>query len=64
MQRGELCLGWPAGFAQVAADVPGAWLVSRFDGFTGWLVAGLTALMILVALIATRGRRPGRERGL
>ena len=65
-----LHMGWvwvlkvTIGITRPPADVPGAWLVSRFDGFTGWLVAGWTALMILVALIATRGRRPGREHGL
>lgn len=36
-------------------DAPGAWLVSRFDGFTGWLVAAWT-LLLLGAYLAWRNR--------
>lgn len=42
-------------------DVPGAWLVSRFDGFTGWLVAGWT-LVLLAAFVGWRGRAADRAR--
>jgi membrane protease YdiL (CAAX protease family) len=36
-------------------EAPGAWLLSRFDGFTGWLVAGWT-LLVIAGLAANRER--------
>ncbi len=56
-----LHLGWvwvlkvAVGATTPPADVAGAWLVSRFDGFTGWLVAAWT-LLLLGAYAAWRGR--------
>lgn len=46
------------GVTQPPGDVPCAALVSRFDGFTGWLVAGWT-LCLLLLLVVNRDRLRG-----
>ena len=49
------------GATQLDANAPLAWLVSREDGYTGWLVFAWT-LAITLAAIAVRGRfRPWRR---
>ena len=56
-----LHMGWvwvlkvTIGVTQPPGDAPGAFLVSRFDGFTGWLIAGWT-LVVLVVLVRNRER--------
>lgn len=64
-----LHMGWvwvlkvTIGVTQPPGDVAGTFLVSRFDGFTGWLVAGWTLLVLLV-LVRSRARLQGlREPG-
>lgn len=59
-----LHMGWvwvlkvTIGVTHPPGDVPGSFLVSRFDGFTGWLVAGWTLLVLLV-LVGSRARLDG-----
>jgi len=49
------------GATQLDAAAPLAWLVSREDGYTGWLVLAWT-LLITLAAVALRGRlRPWRR---
>ena len=67
------CIGLHAGWvwvmlvthelAQPVRDRPLSFLLSRFDGFVGWLVLGWTMILGMVCRCSTRDALPDGERG-